>query len=65
MVVVSYTSPGRKTVDGNRGWLGESGKWWVLDHRHDAPLVDDAALVAQSEMSRDAHLRVCVDPAPQ
>jgi hypothetical protein len=47
MVVVSYTSPGRKTVDGNWGWLGESGKCWVIEHRHDAPLVDDVALVAQ------------------
>ncbi len=25
----TYSSPGRSTVDGKPGWLGESGKCWV------------------------------------
>lgn len=28
-VVDRYVCPGRSTVDGNDGWLGESGKCWV------------------------------------
>ena len=28
-VVVLYVSPGRRTVEGKSGWLGESGKCWV------------------------------------
>jgi hypothetical protein len=32
IVCVRYVSPGVKTVVGNAGWLGESGKCWVSRH---------------------------------